>query len=320
MESTRIKEMITDKFKIKYFSFGSGAKTFVMLPGLSVRSVMNDAKLIAKAYENLEEEYTVYVFDRREDMPDPYDVCSMARDTAEAMKELGLKDVYLFGASQGGMMALVIAAEYPELVHRMVLGSAAAHVGAERFSPAERPSASKGQSGGQGRKELSGLARWVELAEAGEKTELYLDFGRTIYPPNVYEMYKAVLAGAAEDVTEEDLRRFVILAKGTVDYDMRDRLDEIRCPVLVLGAVDDRVLGPDAARELADGLMMRGQFASDFGSDPAADSGSSGRQKGKAADRPVTEVYIYDGYGHAAFDTAPDFKDRIMAFFAGKEQ
>ena len=43
-------------------------------------------------------------------MPLPYPVRDMARDTAESFRVLGLKDVCLFGASQGGMIAIVLAA------------------------------------------------------------------------------------------------------------------------------------------------------------------------------------------------------------------
>ena len=44
-----------------YFRFGNGSRTMVILPGLSVQSVMASARLIADAYEMFAEEYTVYV-------------------------------------------------------------------------------------------------------------------------------------------------------------------------------------------------------------------------------------------------------------------
>ena len=34
-------------------------------------------------------------------------------------------------------------------------------------------------------------------------------------------------------------------------------------------------------------------------------------------DRPDFAYHIYSGYGHAAFDTAPDYKERISRFFLG---
>ena len=32
------------------------------------------------------------------------------------------------------------------------------------------------------------------------------------------------------------------------------------------------------------------------------------------AGRPKCELYIYSGYGHAAYDLAPDYKERILEF------
>ena len=62
---------------MEYFQFGNGAKTLVILPGLSVQSVMLSADAIAQAYQPLCEEYTIYVFDRRKETPDPYTVHEM---------------------------------------------------------------------------------------------------------------------------------------------------------------------------------------------------------------------------------------------------
>ena len=121
-----------------FFRFGRGEKTLVILPGLSVQSVMGAADAIAEAYRPIEDKFTVYVFDRRTDIPSPYPIRDMARDTAEAFRALGLKDVCLFGASQGGMIALVLAIEYPELVGRMVLGSSSANVQEAQYRVIEK--------------------------------------------------------------------------------------------------------------------------------------------------------------------------------------
>ena len=123
-----IETLCTETFSMDFFRFGKGAKTLVIIPGLSVQSVMGAADAIAAAYQSLEADYTIYVFDRRADIPSPYTVRDMARDTAEAFRALGLQNVCLFGASQGGMIALVIAIEHPDLVGKIVLGSSSAHV------------------------------------------------------------------------------------------------------------------------------------------------------------------------------------------------
>ena len=82
---------------------------------------MGSAELIANEYKLMEKDFTVYVFDRRSDLPPVYSVREMARDTAEAIMQLSLKDIYLYGASQGGMIAQCIAIDHPEVVEKLIL-------------------------------------------------------------------------------------------------------------------------------------------------------------------------------------------------------
>ena len=56
---------------------------------------------------------------------------------------------------------------------------------------------------------------------------------------------------------------------------------------MILGAELDQVLGVIASREIAEVLKQNGV--------------------------PV-ELYIYEKYGHAAYDEAPDFRSRILEF------
>lgn len=261
-----IETVRTDAFTMDFFRFGKGEKPMVILPGLSVTGVMSSADAVAAAYAPMAKDFTVYVFDRRAELPSVYSVRQMAADTARAFLALGLRDTYLFGASQGGMMAMTIAIEHPELVRKMVLGSTAAHMREAQFR---------------------GIKRWIELAKKKDRVGLYLDFGEAIYPPEVFRQYRKALTAAGEAVTDADLKRFIILAEGTKNFNVADRLGEIRCPVFAIGATDDALLGSDATAQIANGLK----------------------------DRPDFELYLYKGYGHAAFDTAPDYKERMLRFF-----
>lgn len=264
--NARVETVKTSRFSMDFFRFGAGEKTLVILPGLSVQSVMGAADAIAQAYQSLTDRFTIYVFDRRSELPETYSIREMARDTVEAMKALGLKKVCLFGASQGGMMALVIAIEFPELVARMVLGSSSAHMREEQYRVIEN---------------------WIRLAKAGDREGLYLSFGRELYPPAMFEQYREILLAAADTVSEEELARFVILAEGTKGFDVVNELGKIQCPVLAIGVFEDSVLDSDATMEIAE----------------------------KLDDSPSFQLYMYTGYGHAAFDTAPDYRQRILRFF-----
>ena len=123
--SIQIQKVVADTLEMNYFRFGSGEKTMVILPGLSVQSVMGPAQAVADEYAVMKDEFTVYLFDRRTELPPDYNIYDMADDTAKAIKALGLSDIYLFGASQGGMIAMTVAILYPELVRKLALGSTA---------------------------------------------------------------------------------------------------------------------------------------------------------------------------------------------------
>lgn len=261
-----IETVKTDTFTMDYLRFGKGKDSLVILPGLSVQSVMGLGDLIAEAYQSLTEDYTVYLFDRRKDLPAVYPIREMARDTAEAIRALGLSRIALFGASQGGMIAMAMAAENPDLVQKLVLGSSSARVDAEHFKLFDA---------------------WIDLAKAGKARELNLAFGEALYPKAVFEGARELLLSQADSFTPEDLRRFVILAESLQGFDIREDLAKIACPVLVLGAKDDRVLCAEASEEIFRHLP----------------------------ERPGSGLYLYEeGFGHAAFDTAPDYKERLLRF------
>lgn len=265
-----IETVKTEDFSMDYFKYGKGPRTMVLVPGISVKSVMNDADAVADAFSISHDDFTTYVIDRRKELPPEYSVLDMARDTAGAIKQLGLTDIYIFGASQGGMIAMTIAIEHPELVKKMALASTSSHITDEQYEA---------------------LKEWKELAEKGDRTGLYLRFGEMIYPPAVFEQFKDYFIETSKTVTDEELERFVILASGTKGFDVSDRLQEIKCPVLTTGTFEDAVLDSDATMEIAEKLDYRDDF----------------------------RLYMYTGFGHASFDTAPDYRKRVMDFFLDGE-
>ena len=262
--------VITESFQMDYCCFGKGKKIFVIIPGLSLISVMLSADLIANDYSLLADDYTVYVFDRRKDLPSVYSVYDMAEDTAGAIRALGLTDVNLFGASQGGMISMVIAARYPELLHTLLLGSTCADMRGDRACR---------------------LNEWVDLARKNEIEKLCFKFADMVYPEEFVKKNKAAFSGVAALCTDEDTARFITVAEGTRDFCITDELSSIECPVLILGAEDDKVLPPSGSEQIFDSLP-------------------DGIRK---------QIHMYTGYGHAAFDLAPDYKQRLLDFMTELE-
>ena len=121
-------KVYTDGFSMTYLRFGHGKTPLVILPGLSVQSMIPLAPVLVRQYEIFTEDFTVYVFDRRLEVPLNYPIREMAFDTVKVLQQLKLKDISLFGTSQGGMIAQVIALKRPDLVSRLVLCSTAPYI------------------------------------------------------------------------------------------------------------------------------------------------------------------------------------------------
>ena len=258
-----IKTVVGESFELDYFSFGTGKRTMVILPGASVVSVMLSADAIAQAYACFADEFTVYVFDVKKDLRPGCDIYEMADAAAQAMKILGLENICLFGCSLGGMMAQTVAVRYPELIERLVLGST--------MSRANTVSAAL-------------CDYWCALAEAGNVRGLNRAvFGR-IYSHEYYEKYKEAFIAAENTGSREELSRFAVMVRAFRNFDILDELKNVKCRSLVIGTWDDHTLSGEAACETAAKLHC--------------------------------ELYMYVGYGHAAYDEAPDYKDRLMKFFA----
>lgn len=258
----RIEEARAGDVKMSYFCFGEGKRNFVILPGLSIISVMLSADAIADAYAAFGRDYKVWVFDRRSDLPEEYKISDMAKDTAEIMKKLGIEDACIFGTSQGGMIAQLIAERYPELVHCLLLGSTVSRIG---------------EIGTE-----SVLGRWIALAEEGKTHELNASFSEYVYSPETVLQFKEVFAAMEKSITGEDMKRFLILAKGTEYFNAYDGLAQITCPVLILGSEKDRVLDVENMKKTAEILGC--------------------------------DIYLYPDFSHAVFDEAPDYKSRLLSF------
>ena len=261
--SIEVRTVTAGNVSMKYFCFGRGKKNFVMLPGLSIIPVSVTAQAVAGAYSVFEEDYTVWVFDRREDVPRGYTVTDMAHETAECIRALGITDAYVFGASQGGVMAQYMAEHEQDLVKCAAIASS--------------PSRSSAIG------EDSGVAEWLRLAAKGDAEALCTSFAERLYTGEELDGVRDAFRTLARMVTDKDLERFVRLGESLADFNTYDDLDRVKCPLYVAAGGNDRVLSADAVTE--------------------------------AAYKTGCELYVFKDCGHAVYDEAPDFKDRLKAFF-----
>lgn len=226
----KIKTVKINKNEMDYFSFGVGKRNMVIIPGLSLKSVMLSADAIADAYSMFCEDYTVYVFDRARYLEAHYTVYDMADDLAFAMQELDIDNAYIFGASQGGMIAQVIAIKYPQLVAKMVVGSSTS-----RINDVAR----------------NNFDTWMALARQKNAVALNHNIFTLLYSKEMLDSLGDMLSELEKDGTAEEMERFEILTNACNGFDVFDDLVQIECKTLVIGANNDRVLTPQASVEMA---------------------------------------------------------------------
>lgn len=244
----------TDALEMRYIKFGRGNKNLVIIPGLNVGSVLDMEEAIVSAYSGFSAEYTVYLFDPRLDLPEKYTVSDLADDTAGAIAALGIEKTCLFGVSVGGMAAMCIAVKYPSLISKLVLGSTVPQIGCDMLG-------------------LDGLT-------GADKVRGFFEL---LYSDEFIKNLGIADALMSKTVTAEDIRRFEILSHIADGFDITDRLNEIKCPALVIGASNDGILSPSGSAEIAE--------------------------------RIGCELYMYGRpYGHAVYDEAPDYKERVLEF------
>ena len=230
-DTVNINTVTIGENKMNYIVFGSGEKNFVIIPGLSIHSVLNSKYAIKEAYKEFENEYTVYLFDRATNIKDGYSIRDMAKDIADAMKELNIENAYIFGASQGGMIAQYLAIDYPELVNKVVLGSTLS-----------KPNDTS----------INVISNWINLAKEKEETKLLESFVDDVYSKNTLDNYRDYLISSNAGITDEEYERFIILASACNTFDCYDELINIKCPVLVLGSYGDKVVTVEASKEISE--------------------------------------------------------------------
>lgn len=247
--------------EMEYDRFGAGDSVFVIIPGISLRSIILSAPAVESAFSKLAEKHTVFLFDRVKHAPEGYTVEDIAADTAEALKILGIDKAVFYGASQGGMVCRCLAEDYPELVIKVIFASSA-----------QRPNKTS----------HTVLSEWDRLAHVGDCVTLADRVCRDVYSPVVYEQLKPAISSMFGSMTKEELRQFIIMVHAADIFD-RSAASHIACPALVVGAEGDRVTSVEASYEIAQTLGCK--------------------------------QYIYGNeYGHAVYDEAPDFIDRMISF------
>jgi 3-oxoadipate enol-lactonase len=187
--------------------------------------------------ERLALSYRVISFDNRgigesDIPPGPYSVEQLAGDAVEVLDEADVERAHVLGASLGGFVAQVVAADYPDRVGRLVL--ACTSPGGPGCYPLPEPTLRLMAEAPALAPEVA-LLRFVENAVAEASPPELIDeiyAYRQLHPPDPQGWAAQAGAGAA--------------------WDAGDRLERIGAPTLVITGNADTVVDPRNADLLAE--------------------------------------------------------------------
>jgi 3-oxoadipate enol-lactonase len=177
----------------------------------------------------------VIAYDQRDATDSPYDgpaytMADHADDCAAFIEALGLQRAHLFGASYGGIVAMITAIRHPDRVQSLVI---AASPPAWSMVSAQRD---------------RGVAVNSEGLESRDRfmIEALLTPAGSEDP----ELVAAARAALVERPPEAIARRFAALTS----HDCRDELGRIRAPTLILHGADDQLIPPATAEWMAQAI------------------------------------------------------------------
>ena len=124
---------------------------------------------------------------------------------------------------------------------------------------------------------------WIEMAKQGDHVRLISDTAEKMYSKPYLEKNRKLFPLMARFTKPKSYERFFRNAYAILEFDAREELSKIGCPTLIIAGEDDHTVGNEAA------YVINGSI-------------------------PDSEIYIYQGLGHGAYEEAKDFYDRIYSF------
>ena len=246
-----------------YISFGTGSDVLIMLPGVGdgFKTAKGVAIPFSIMYRCFARDFRVFVFNRRNRLLRGFTTKDMADDIAAIMDKMGIESACVFGVSQGGMIAQQMALRHPDKVKSLVLA-----VTASRPNEIMRDS----------------LETWLRMADKDDYKGIMLDTAERSYTGSYLDRGRK-LNNVLALAKPKDYTRFRILCESCLEHDAYDDLAKVSCPVVVIGAGRDKVLGGEASAEIASAI-------------------------------PGAELYMYECYSHGVYEQAKDFNRRVLEY------
>lgn len=124
---------------------------------------------------------------------------------------------------------------------------------------------------------------WIRFAEQGDHKSLMIDTAEKGYSETYLKKYRKLYPVIGTLGKPKNYDRFLANARAILTFDAYGELDKITCSTLILGGAMDQTVGIQGSYELEKRI---------------ADS----------------ELHVYKELGHAAYEEAKDFNDRVLEF------
>jgi len=205
---------------------------------------------------------------------EPFTVGDMAADTAGFMDTLGIASAHIIGVSMGGLIAQVLALDYADRVEKVVLGCTS-HGGRHAVQPR-----------GEVMEVLAKASDPTLPVEESVRMRLPVVFSERFIREEPERLEEFVRSSVKYWPTPEGAAgQFGALSV----FNVKRRLGEIRCPVLVITGSEDRMMPPENSRLLAEGIEG-------------------------------AEHYVVNGAGHSFFLEEPDEVNGVLIDFLSKQE
>jgi 3-oxoadipate enol-lactonase len=217
---------VDDGVDIDYRLTGpAGSPTVVLIHGGLIHSVAWERQVpfLAGRWQVLTYDVRGYGASGRPTHSASYSVERSAADAGQLLVGLGLGPAHLVGFSQGGMIALRLAADRPELVRSLTLVSSTARLTREQAAVFE--------------------ARASKVESAGLEDEVRTHIQRA-FSARFVELNRELIASFERMVAANDRIAVAATLRALANTDLRPALASIRCPTLVLAGSQDAGMPP----------------------------------------------------------------------------
>ncbi|MFX1329049.1 MAG: alpha/beta fold hydrolase [Promethearchaeota archaeon] len=167
----------------------------------------------------------------------PYTMEMFAEDIAELLEKLGIKSTHTLGISLGGDIAFQFAVDYPHLVKSLIIVNAGIEIPIDSF-----------------KMKLEAFKRTFIVKLVGMKKMGKVLAPRLFIKPEQEDLREKLI----ERWAENDKKAYLSAMRALIGWSIRDKLDKITFPTLIIGSDEDYT--PSSIKKEYTALLPNARF------------------------------------------------------------